>query len=94
MASAQGETRNRKTKSVGEITPADGGVEFALSPTDTDQRPGVYYHVIKVFDPAGCDVAAVMTGFFRVRRVAAMSSVRAEPAPASATLTTEPPTAA
>jgi hypothetical protein len=67
MTSPYGRTLIRKTMSEGGLQPVTGGVEIILSPDDTDQQAGIYYHAMRVFDPDSDDIATVMTGTVRIR---------------------------
>ncbi len=61
-------------KSLGDgIAVVEGGVDIILESGDTDQKPGLYYHELKVWDEG--DVATAMTGNMVVRRAVPMGDI-------------------
>jgi len=52
------------------ITASPGAIDIALTPGETDVKPGLYYHELKVWD--GTDVSTAMEGYVWVRRSARM----------------------
>lgn len=76
-------------KSLGNgITAEDDGVNVELNAADTDRRPGLYYHEMKVLD--GSDAAVVMTGYCLIRRALHMGQ-QATPSAGDVAVDSNPP---
>lgn len=85
------DTLSNVRKSLGDgITVVAGtGVDITLDAADTDLRPGLYYHELKVWD--GVDPATVMVGYVVIRPAARMGE-EAIPPSADLALSTVAPT--
>jgi|SRR5215831_9193235 len=66
-----------KTLGGGITALAGGGIDIALSAIDTDLKPNLYYHQLRVIN--GAEVATAMVGVMRIRNTLRKTTLGAVP---------------